>query len=309
MDIARHTRSNHEAYVTKVRSMTTSPQPSIHGRKGPDFGLTGDDIPRYWLDNDPFKTRFFDALSCLFPDGERFFIACVRDYRDQIGDPELQQQVKDFIYQEGQHGQVHTQYNDRLQRQGIRVDRIIEKQHQLMFGFMRKRLPKVYTLGQTAAAEHVTALMAHSFFDSGVMKNADARMRAVFAWHAIEEIEHKAVAFDVFQNIAGGGYFVRCLSMLQVAISFPLHTFVIMRHMFRVDGVPNRGRLWLKGLWWLYGPKGVFTRLIPHFAAYFKPGFHPWKHGSMATYQKWQQRYDETGDAIAAGNAAAGLAA
>lgn len=281
-------------------------QPVIHPRKGPDFGLDGD-IPKYWLDNDPFKSRFFDALSCLFPDGERFFIACVRDYKDQILDPDLQNQVKEFIYQEGQHGQVHTQYNDRLQRQGVNVDKIIEKQHKIMFGFMRKRLPKVYTLGQTAAAEHVTALMAHSFFDSGVMRGADERMRAVFAWHAIEEIEHKAVAFDVFQKIARGGYFTRITTMLQVAVTFPLHTFAIMAHMFKVDELPNRGKTWLRGLWWLYGPGGVFIRLIPHFAAYFKPGFHPWKHGDMATYENWQKQYDKTGDAIAAGNAAAGV--
>ncbi len=284
---------------------SASGAPTIQPRKGPDFGLDGD-IPKYWLDNDPFKSRFFDALSCLFPDGERFFIACVRDYKDQIRDPELQQQVKEFIYQEGQHGQVHTQYNDRLKRQGINVDRIIGKQHRIMFGILRKHLPRVYTLGQTAAAEHVTALMAHGFFDSGVMRNADERMRAVFAWHAIEEIEHKSVAFDVFQKVARGGYFTRTLSMLQVAITFPLHTFAIMRHMFKVDAIPDKGKTWLRGLWWLYGPHGVFIRLIPHFAAYFKPGFHPWKHGDMRTYDNWQRRYAETGDAISAGNAAAG---
>ncbi|MGV2481099.1 UNVERIFIED_CONTAM: metal-dependent hydrolase, partial [Salmonella enterica subsp. enterica serovar Weltevreden] len=62
-------------------------------RKGPDLGLDGD-IPRYWLGGDAFKTRFFDAMSVLFPEGEKFFIACVRDYRDQIQDPELRAQVK-----------------------------------------------------------------------------------------------------------------------------------------------------------------------------------------------------------------------
>ena len=299
-----------QAQPAAAPQTTQTAQPerkTIQPRKGPDFGLQGDDIPRYWLGGDPFKSRFFDALSCLFPEGERFFIACVRDFRDRIDDPELQAQVRDFIYQEGQHGQVHKQYNDRLGRQGIAVDRIIQQQSDVLFKFMRRKMSKTYTLGQTAAAEHVTALMAHSFFDSGVMREADPRMRAVFAWHAIEEIEHKAVAFDVFRDIAGGGYFTRALSMLQVAITFPLHTFMIMRHMFRVDGIGNGPRLWLKGLWRLYGPRGVFTRLLPHFLVYFKPGFHPWKHGTMATYDKWQAAYAQGGDAIAAGNAAAGV--
>src|SRR3546814_3683096 len=68
------------------------------------------------------------------------------------------------MYQEGQHGMVHTAFNDHLKSQGIAVDHILERQKQIMFGFFRKYLPKTFTLGQTAAAEHMTALMAHGFF-------------------------------------------------------------------------------------------------------------------------------------------------
>lgn len=274
-------------------------------RKGPDLGLDGD-IPRYWLGGDAFKTRFFDAMSVLFPEGEKFFIACVRDYRDQIQDPELRAQVKDFMYQEGQHGMVHTQFNDRLKAQGIGVDHILEEQKRIMFGFFRKKLPKVYTLGQTAAAEHMTALMAHGFFSAGLMNDADPRIRAMYAWHAVEEIEHKAVAYDVFKKVARGSYLTRILSMLQVSLTFPLHVFMIMAHMFRVDGVKNSFSLWARGLWWLYGWGGLYPRLLPHYLAYFIPGFHPWKHGDMAIYQRWTQRFHETGgDAIAAADAVA----
>ncbi|MGH8458501.1 MAG: metal-dependent hydrolase, partial [Nevskiales bacterium] len=145
-----------------------------------DFDLEGD-IPKYWFDGDPFKTRFFDSMSLQFPEGERFFIECVRDYRDRITDPLLQQQVKDFMLQEGQHGMVHTQFNNRLKAQGIDVDRIAEKQKELMFGFFRKKFPRSYTLGMTAAAEHLTALMAHGFFSSGFMNRADPRIRAMYA--------------------------------------------------------------------------------------------------------------------------------
>lgn len=274
-------------------------------RKGPDLGLDGD-IPRYWLGGDAFKTRFFDAMSVLFPEGEKFFIACVRDYRDQIQDPELRAQVKDFMYQEGQHGMVHTQFNDRLKAQGIGVDHILEEQKRIMFGFFRKKLPKVYTLGQTAAAEHMTALMAHGFFSAGLMNDADPRIRAMYAWHAVEEIEHKAVAYDVFKKVARGSYLTRVLSMLQVSLTFPLHVFMIMAHMFRVDGVKNSFSLWARGLWWLYGWGGLYPRLLPHYLAYFIPGFHPWKHGDMTVYRRWTQRFHETGgDAIAAADAVA----
>jgi len=271
-------------------------------RKGPAFAW--EDLPRWWFGNDPFRTRFFDAMSLLFPEGEKFFIACVRDYRERITDPALAAQVKDFIYQEGQHGMVHTAFNEHLKAQGIAVDRILQKQKDIMFGGFRKYLPKVFTLGQTVASEHMTALMAHGFFDNGMFADADPRVRAMYAWHAVEEIEHKAVAFDVFQKVARGSYFTRVLSMLQVSLGFPLHVFMIMQHMFKVDGVKNRVRVWAKGLWWLYGPGGVYPRLMRHYLAYYKPGFHPWQQGDLATYTRWRQAYEASGeDAVRAADA------
>jgi predicted metal-dependent hydrolase len=276
---------------------------TIVPRKSPDFGLEGD-IPKYWLDNDPFKTRFFDAMSLLFPEGEKFFIVCVRDYRDQITDPELSAQVKDFMYQEGQHGIVHTQFNDRVKAQGVDVDRVLQKQKDIMFGFFRKRFPRSFTLGQTAAAEHLTALMAHGFFENGLMEKADPRIRAMYAWHAVEEIEHKSVAYDVLTKVAKASYFTRILSFMLVTFTFPFHVFMIMNHMFKVDGVQNRLRVWLRGLWWLYGPGGLYPRLIPAYLAYYVPGFHPWKMGQMRSYDVWRNTFERSGgDPIAAADA------
>jgi hypothetical protein len=286
--------------------MSTS---EIVQRKGPSFGLDDPDLPRYWFAGDPFKSRFFDAMSLLFPEGERFFIACVRDFRHAITDPQLERQVKDFIYQEGQHGQVHTQFNNRVKEQGVAVDHILKEEHRFLFDVFRKRMSRKYTLAQTAAAEHLTALMAHGFFAKGTLRDADPRIRAMYAWHAVEEIEHKAVAFDVYKTVARGSYLTRILGMIQVSITFPLHTFLIMRHMFEVDGLRNRGRLWMKGLWWLYGPKGVFSGLLPHYLAYFKPGFHPWQQGQLKNYESWRETYEASGDAIKAGDVAAGIAA
>lgn len=281
------------------------PPQDIVPRKGPDLGLDGD-IPRYWLGGDPFKTRFFDAMSILFPEGEKFFIACVRDYRERITDPQLAAQVKDFMYQEGQHGMVHTQFNNRLKEQGVAVDHILEEQKRLMFNVLRKRLPKAFTLGQTAACEHLTAMMAYGFFANGLMRDADPRVRAMYAWHAVEEVEHKAVAFDVFKTVAKGSYFTRIASMLFVSVTFPLHTFLIMRHMFKVDGIKSRWKLWAKGLWWLYGPRGLYSRMLGDYFVYFKPGFHPHTHGDNEFHRRWNAVFEQTGgDAIAAGNALA----
>ena len=277
--------------------------PTIVPREGPR--LFDADIPRYWLGGDPFKTRFFEAMSLTFPDGERYFIDCVRKYRDRIADPELAAQVKSFMYQEGQHGMVHTQFNDRLRAQGIAVDKILEFARDKIDGFKRDFSP-AFNLGKTAGAEHMTAMMAHGFFATGLLRDADPRVRAMFAWHAVEEIEHKAVAFDVYEKVARGGYWTRVLSMLHTSLSFSLHVLLITRYMLKVDG-KGGVRAWLKGLWWLYGWRGLYPRLMPHYLAYFLPGFHPWNHGSMEVYHVWQQAYERSGgDMIAAAEATMG---
>ncbi len=278
---------------------------AIVPREKLDFGLDGD-IPKYWFGGDPFKTRLFDAMSCLFPEGEKFFITCVRDYREQITDPQLQQDVKDFIRQEGQHGMVHTQFNNRLEQQGVKVQRLLERQNNIMYGVFRRFFSRGYTLAMTAASEHMTAIMAHSFFERReVLQDTDERIRAMYAWHAIEEIEHKAVAFDVMQKVAKVGYLTRILAMLHVSWGLPLHTFIIMGHMFRVDGFNffQRAKLWARGLWWLYRPGGLYMPVLGHYFTYYRPGYHPHQEGQMRTYGNWVDTFGRTGDPIAAGNA------
>jgi uncharacterized protein len=281
---------------------------TITPRKAPDLGLEDGDIPRHWLAGDAFKTRYIDAMALTFPDGERYFIQCVRDWRDQVTDPKLAGEVKDFIYQEGQHGMVHTQYNNRLKTQGMAIDNILRKVASRLNHY-RKTYSREFNLGRTAGAEHLTAMMCHGFFGTDMLVQADPRIRAMYAWHSAEEIEHKAVAFDVYQKVAKGSYLTRVLSMLHVSVLFPLYTLLIMRHMLKVDG-QNTWRVWFKGLWWLYGPKGLWPRLMPHYFAYFKPSFHPWKHGDLKAYEIWSKAYQESGgDAIAAGTATLGAAA
>jgi predicted metal-dependent hydrolase len=284
--------------------MSHTDKQTIVPREKLDFDLEGD-IPKYWFGGDPFKTRFCDAMSTLFPEGERFFIMCVRDFRDRVTDPKLQAEIRDFIRQEGQHGMVHDQYNRRLKAQGIDVD-MLEREQRRWIDFMRKHHSPQYTLALTASAEHMTAIMAHSFFGrKEVFAAADARMRALYTWHAMEEVEHKAVAFDVMQKAAGVGYVRRVVAMMMNSIFFPLHTFLIMRYMLKVDGFSRweRTKMWAKGLWWLYKPGGLFSPVLGHYLQYYKPGFHPWQEGETALYRVWLSVFNRTRDPVAAGEA------
>ncbi len=272
-------------------------------RTGLDFRLD-EDIPRHWFGGHPFKSRFFDAMSTLFPEGERFFIACVRDFKDDITDPAVQQALLDFAKQEAQHAKVHLAFNHRLASQGIKVDKIMARQRQLMFDGARRVLSRTHTLALTAACEHLTALMAQGFTDRPhLFADADPRVRAMYVWHAIEEVEHKGVAYDVLQQVAHASWARRALALIEISIQFPLFTFQVVNHMLKVDGYSRgqRLKLFAQGLWWLYGPGGLMGPLLKPWLAWFKPGFHPWHSGLPRCYHPWRATFQRTGgDAIAA---------
>lgn len=265
---------------------------AIVPRQDLDFDLDGD-IPRYWFGGDAFRTRFFDAMSTLFPEGERFFISCVRNFRDQVTDPVLQQQVKDFMRQEAQHGRVHDQYNHRLQQQGIRVDLIEAKTRSMMQWFLR-RVPDKITLGQTAAAEHMTSIMAHSFFDRPeIFADADPRMRAMYVWHGVEEIEHKGVAYDTWLFATRDWrpwkrWKVKAKVMLLVTRNFIVDRTAGALELMRQDGVTGVRALALL-LWYLWARPGMFRKIAGAWFKFFLPGFHPWNEDDrhlLAAYQR-----------------------
>ena len=284
-------------------------QPQIHTQITPrtklDFGLDGD-IPKYWLGGDPFRTRFIDGLSMTFPVGERFFIDSVRRFRDQIQDPQLKQEVRDFMLQEGQHGMVLNQWNARLREQGVPVD-AAEAFCQKFFDWQFRWLPKTWPLAHTAAVEHMTALMAEALFgQENFFEGADERMRAVFTWHAIEEFEHKAVAFDVLTKVAKASYFTRVGVMLCSVTMFQLFTLNFVRHILKGDGFSwkERLRIWGSGLWWLYKPRGgLFTRMLPSILMYLKPGFHPSDIHEPEVYRTWNAAFASTQDPLEASRA------
>jgi predicted metal-dependent hydrolase len=275
-------------------------------RKDLDFGLTADDIPNYWMANDPFKSRMIDAVQSTFPDGERYFISSVQAFRSQINDPVLLEEVKDFSIQEGQHGIVHTDYNQRLQRQGINVDAFTKHTKRLTEWRLKNYSPE-YNVAMTAALEHFTAMMADLFFaEKTILEGAHPRVRAMLAWHAIEEMEHKAVAFNVMTQIAKVGYFRRVLAMTHASLSFSFFTLVAPWFMLKMDGhtLAARFGIYARGLAWMMHPrKGPFFRLCKMIAPYYKPSFHPNDIPSVHNYDDWVASYSADRDPVKAGEA------
>jgi hypothetical protein len=244
-------------------------------------------LRHHFVDGDLVMSHVVAVLSATFPPGEDFFVQSVRHFSDQVTDPELQRQVKGFIGQEVTHGREHRELNDRLQAMGYPTHRVS--------AFVRwsladawKRAPKKLCLAYTAALEHYTATIAECLLTKPAAQRllGETEVRNVLLWHALEETEHKAVAFDVYR--ASGG------------------TERMRRWGFRIQSVGLIGLVVIATVLSMLGDRATYNpvRLVRSIAAlrrspflerdvvrqlrdYTRDGFHPDDHDNSQLLDRW----------------------
>lgn len=246
-------------------------------------------IPRRWHSDRAAVTVFFNNLSTLFPEGERFFIRSVARYRRRIDDPQLLAEVRAFSSQEGVHTREHELYNAMLRSHGYDVDGLERSIRRLL------RLPRLtgryasrVSLAVTVALEHWTAMLGHFVLeDDSIMDGAHPQMAALWRWHAAEECEHKAVAFDVYEAI-GGGYALRASVMLLASLIFWLRVGRQQWLLMREDGLALDFREWIDLGRFLLVEQRALGRLLPIWASFFRPSFHPWQLDDAHLLDRWR---------------------
>lgn len=237
-----------------------------------------------WNKGSIHLSQFMNSLSLFFPVGERFFIDSVRNYRDTVSDSELKKAVSAFIGQEAMHGREHDEYN------GALFDRIpaTRKMEAFVAGLLRQvqRLPKSWQLSATIALEHFTAILADALLtEPRILEDADIRYSRLWLWHALEETEHKAVAYDVWVGVMGKGpyaYLLRAGGLLVASVVFwsiavPFYLRVIF-HEKQLTNLKGWGQLFQ----YAFGGIGVLRKLAGPWMDYFRPSFHPWDHDNRA---------------------------
>lgn len=289
---------------TEDLSMNENKEIKITTRSGLDFGITKD-IPKFWFDGDPFKSRLFGVHSLITPSGEGFFIRCLRAYKDQIFDQQLKDDVKKFIFQEGQHSIQHGVSNERFKAQGIDVD-TIENKLQKEADETGSRLSKKFAMAVTAAFEHITTITSYTVLEKPeFFARADPHIYSLYAWHCVEEFEHRSVCFDVMQNVAGAGYFTRVIALLTATMIFQGQVMRFMNMFLRHDGFTfwQRMGIWLRGLKWLYGRNGYLRSQLKLYLAYFHPQYHPSKFREESGYNRWLREFEQSNEPLMASKA------
>ena len=234
---------------------------------------------RWWLNGDPIGSAFHNALSVTFPRGEAFFIESVKAFRDGAPD-KLDREIKAFVMQEVMHSREHVAFNKRVSDAGYDISDL--ERHVAETLEMTKDRPQILNLAVTMALEHYTAMMASMMLKGDLFKGADPEIANMWKWHAIEEIEHKGVAFDTWMHATRDWsrwkrWKVKSIMMLLVSRNFWVHRIQGTLELLRQDGITGAKAKW--GLaWYLLGNPGVVRRMIPAWLSYFMPGFHPWNH-------------------------------
>lgn len=249
-----------------------------------------DQFPRYFFDNNPLMSALLSALSLTFPEGERLFVHSVRNVRHLIQDEHLQKDVAAFIGQEAMHSQAHTRFNLRLATLGLETEKILDEEKRAAL-WAKKNLSQAQQLAITCALEHFTAILAKYILEHQDFQDKfDPSVRQLWLWHALEETEHKAVAFDVFQTVFHDTKVRKRFMVITTCTFLTRISFLTLRLLAQDPQGRFAFKQHLQGLSTI---RSIVKSLATDYSAYYAQDFHPNTFDTTALTAKWSQHFAE----------------
>ncbi|MFL1454900.1 metal-dependent hydrolase [Marinobacter sp. GN3S48] len=234
-----------------------------------------DDMPKYWCDNEPSLTHYFTGLSTLFPEGESYFVRSVRTLRPLAkANKQLDRDIGAFIGQEAMHSKEHHAFHVSAQQYDLDPESL-ERVTGIILKGIESLFPEKWNLLVTVGLEHYTAVLVTTMMRSTHTLMNDETIRNLWLWHSIEETEHKAVAYDLYQYLYGEGlaaYLPRVaiftLSLALITTMSTVYHIVLMKR----DRQLFNFRSWRRFAAFAQQHYKIF---IPQFLAYYRTDFHP----------------------------------
>ena len=257
-----------------------------------EFNEQFEDIPKHFAaDGDIVTSHILAVLSSVFPDGEDYFVRAVERVRERVADPALRRNVEGFVGQESMHGREHRVLNERLAELGY-PSRAIGAYVRWLFRNRERIHNARLHLGFTAALEHYTATLAETLLrmpEARAEVGHEAAQR-LLVWHALEETEHKAVAFDVYRHV-GGTERMRLATMWITHALFVLETGMWTLISLTMDNEARRHpEKVLRGFWRLRRSPFTSKRAVRQLLQYTQRGFHPNDRDTTELIAEWRRR-------------------
>ncbi|WP_155057260.1 metal-dependent hydrolase [Streptomyces blattellae] len=264
--------------------------------------------PLHWIPGEPTATHVFNVLHLLLPAGERWFVKVFREGLPLVRDPELRSDVKGFMGQEATHSVQHAQVLDHLKAQQLDTAEFTKYADFLFERLLGERPPLGlpipqpewlrWRLATIAAIEQFTAVLGDWVLAADALDRAkaDEVMLDLLRWHGAEEVEHRAVAFDMYQHCGGRGMprYARRLAAMAVTAPAMLYlwawgTAYLIRHDPQLAGrlrysLTEHNTAVRKGLLPAWRELGA---AIPR---YFQRSYHPSREGSMSRAVEYLRR-------------------
>lgn len=226
-----------------------------------------------------FDKFLFNALSLIFPEGERFFVRSVKKFSDRAETQQEKDEIKTFIGQEIQHGRAHELFNDSVMAQYYDTEPFLRIYKYLAYDIIEPAIEKVFgaevNLAVTAAAEHYTATWAEAMLSSDrLARFQSASLKRLAVWHSLEELEHKHVAFDLLKKV-NPSYPLRIAGLLLSTSQFIGFTALGVAMLMAQEKKINWEEFYAGAKSDASNPNGLTNLFTQAFRNYLKREFHP----------------------------------
>ncbi|MEU9483131.1 metal-dependent hydrolase [Streptomyces decoyicus] len=276
----------------------TDEQPPISPRR---VSFNWAETPLLWIPDEPTATHVINVLHLLLPAGERWFVKVFKEALPLIRDERLLKDVKGFMGQEATHSVQHSYVLDHLAHQGLDT-RPYTRHIDFLFTCLLGEKPPFglpvpdqewlrFRLSVIAAIEQFTAVLGDWVLDADGLDRAgpDPVMLDLLRWHGAEEVEHRAVAFDMYQHTGGEDPARYARRVLGMAVTAPVLLYLwgwgaayLLRHDPQLAtrshySLREHNRAVRKGLLPTWRALGA---AIPR---YLRRSYHPSQEGSLRT--------------------------
>ena len=236
-----------------------------------------------WSRTSPWFSMFINALGLHVPYFERYLIRALSKAKTHLDDPRLLRDVGAIIGQEAHHAKNFMEFNQALVKRYPKLARY-EAEAKAYFGQRAQTDTLKELVGFTAGYETFTFLAGALVLQNHDkwFADADPVVKAMWIWHQVEEVEHGAAAFEVYQSLFGKHTWYRRRMVITALMHIAGETHRAFVHMS-----------WREG-WWrnpFYGMASVafcwimLARFAWNALPVLRGNYHPHQHPIVTTEQ------------------------